>query len=242
MTLSKRLQAVADRIPTSPVYVDIGCDHGYLPIYVVSAGVAQKAIATDLRKGPLERAREHVRACGLEDKIELRQSDGADALSLKDSIDTISITGMGGRLLLRIMERGHGIFRAARDIIISPQSDIPLVRERLTEDGFTIVEDVMVEDAGKYYVILHLKPQPKGTQARLLTPEEKMYGACLRERKDPVLYEYLLKEQKQTRKICEALKNKETAAALAACEQAERKLEIIGRALRTQETEDVYGG
>ena len=164
MMLSKRLQTVADMIPASDAFADIGCDHGYLPIYLVHSGKAGRAIAMDLRKGPLDRARAHVEEYGLKDKIELRLSDGADALSVKDGVDTIAVTGMGGRLLLRIMERGHAVFRAARDIFVSPQSDIPLVRSKITGDGFTIVDETMVEDAGKYYVILHLQPVLEGSR------------------------------------------------------------------------------
>ncbi|MBR5349298.1 MAG: SAM-dependent methyltransferase, partial [Lachnospiraceae bacterium] len=192
MILSKRLQTVADMIPPSAIYADIGCDHGYLPIYLVSMNKADRAIATDLRKGPLSRAREHVREYGLEDRIELRLSDGADALSVKDAIDTITVTGMGGRLLLRIIQRGDAVFRAARDIFVSPQSDIPLVRKKLSEEGYAIVDETMAEDAGKYYVILHLKPATTGALTRELSPAELMYGACIHTKKDPVLYDFLI--------------------------------------------------
>lgn len=242
MMLSKRLQTVADRIPPSAIYADIGCDHGYLPIYLVSTNKAGRAIATDLRKGPLSRAREHVREYGLEDRIELRLSDGADALSVKDAIDTITVTGMGGRLLLRIIQRGDAVFRAARDIFVSPQSDIPLVRKKLSEDGYVIVDETMVEDDGKYYVILHLKPATTGIQTRELTSLELMYGACIYTKKDPVLYDFLKKEQKQTRKICSSLKDTTTEAAQAACKRAGEKLELIEQGLAAQsEQEDVYG-
>ena len=242
MMLSKRLQTVADMISPSAIYADIGCDHGYLPIYLVSTNKADRAIAMDLRKGPLDRAREHVREYGLEDKIELRLSDGADALSVKDSVDTITVTGMGGRLLLRIIERGDTVFRAARDIFVSPQSDIPLVRRKLSEEGYTIVDETMVEDAGKYYVILHLKPATSGSLTQELTKLELMYGACIHTKKDPVLYEFLKKEQKQTRKICSSLKDTTTEAAQAACKKADEKLELIEQGLAAQaDQEDVYG-
>ena len=242
MMLSKRLQTVADMIPSSAIYADIGCDHGYLPIYLVSTNKAGRAIATDLRKGPLDRAREHVREYGLEDQIELRLSDGADALSVKDAIDTITVTGMGGRLLLRIIERGDTVFRAARDIFVSPQSDIPLVRKKLSEDGYTIIDETMIEDAGKYYVILHLRPATSGSLTQELTKLELMYGACIQTKKDPVLCEFLKKEQRQTRKILSSLSENTTQAAQAACTKAREKLDLIEQGLAAQkDQEDVYG-
>ncbi len=234
MTLSKRLQAVADQIPPSATYADIGCDHGYLPIALVLSGTVEHAIAMDLRTGPLERAREHVAENGLEDKIELRLSDGADALKPEDHVDTITVTGMGGRLLLRIMERGAGIFLSARDIFVSPQSDIPLVRRKILETGYEIVDETMVEDAGKYYVILHLQPADPVAPVPDLSKAELHYGACLRYKKDPVLYEYLLAEQKQTMKICETLEDSTTKAAQAAYKRAKEKLNVIESALQEQ--------
>jgi tRNA (adenine22-N1)-methyltransferase len=234
MTLSKRLQAVADRIPPSTTYADIGCDHGYLPIALVLSGTVKHAIAMDLRKGPLERAREHVAENGLEDQIELRLSDGADALKIEDRVETITVTGMGGRLLLRIMERGSAIFQSARDIFVSPQSDIPLVRKKVLEIGYAIVDESMVEDAGKYYVILHLQPADPVAPIPDLSKAELLYGACLRTKKDPVLYEFLLAEQKQTMKICEALENASTKAAQAAYKRAKEKLNVIESALYEQ--------
>ena len=244
MMLSKRLQTVADMIPPSDAFADIGCDHGYLPIYLVNSGKAARAIAMDLRKGPLERARAHVHEYGLEGKIDLRLSDGADALYVKDAVDTIAVTGMGGRLLLRIMERGHAVFRAARDIFVSPQSDIPLVRRKITTDGFTIVDETMVQDAGKYYVILHLKPVSEGTRElpKPLSDLEVLYGACIHTKKDPVLVEFLQKEQKQTRKILNSLTDTNTKAAQAACEQAERKLGMIEQALQAQQIKEDENG
>ncbi|MBR6366246.1 MAG: SAM-dependent methyltransferase [Lachnospiraceae bacterium] len=234
MTLSKRLQAVADRIPPSTTYADIGCDHGYLPIALVLSGTVGHAIAMDLRKGPLERAREHVAQNGLEDRIELRLSDGADALTPEDHVDTITVTGMGGRLLLRILERGAAIFQSAHDIFVSPQSDIPLVRGRVLDLGYAIVDESMVEDDGKYYVILHLQPAEPVAPIPDLSKAELLYGACLRSKKDPVLYEFLLAEQKQTMKICETLKDATTKAAQSAYKRAAEKLKVIESALLDQ--------
>ena len=59
---------------------DIGTDHGYVPIYLVREGLAEHAVAMDVRKGPLERAKAHVAEAGLENRIDVRLSDGLTGL------------------------------------------------------------------------------------------------------------------------------------------------------------------
>ena len=78
--LDKRLQLVADMINEGAVIADVGTDHAYLPVYLVEQGKAPSAIASDLREGPLSHARQAVEAAGLQDKIDLRLSDGLDAV------------------------------------------------------------------------------------------------------------------------------------------------------------------
>ena len=74
--LSKRMKAIADMVPKSSVVADVGCDHGFVSIWLVQNAVAEKVIAMDVNKGPLARAKEHVGAFGLEEYIDLRLSDG----------------------------------------------------------------------------------------------------------------------------------------------------------------------
>ena len=95
------MQANADMVSTGGVVADIGCDHGYLSIYLLESGKKDRAIAMDVRPGPLSSAEENIRLAGLSDSIELRLSDGLEKLSIGEA-DTVVIAGMGGPL----MERG----------------------------------------------------------------------------------------------------------------------------------------
>lgn len=98
--------AAASLVKKNGVVADIGTDHGYLPIYLISAGISSKVIAMDVREKPLERAAMHIKEADLSEKIEVRLSDGLDKLEEKEA-DTITICGMGGRLIKRfsIMEK-----------------------------------------------------------------------------------------------------------------------------------------
>ena len=102
MILSKRLQVIADMIPEGGVLADVGCDHGFLDIYLVQTGKIQGAIAMDVRKGPLAAATAHVREAGLENRIETRLSDGLEAM-MPGEAATLVCAGMGGPLMQRIL-------------------------------------------------------------------------------------------------------------------------------------------
>ena len=96
MQLSLRLAAISKMVHGGNRLVDVGCDHGYLPVYLVLNKKIPSAIAMDVRKGPLLRAKEHVQQYGVSDYIELRLSDGLSALKAGEG-DTLVIAGMGGR-------------------------------------------------------------------------------------------------------------------------------------------------
>ena len=106
--LSARLAAVAALVEPGSRVADVGTDHGYIPIYLVQTGIADRAIAMDVRSGPLERARAHVDRLppGCRERIETRLSDGLKALSPGEA-DTVVIAGMGGELMIRILDEGR---------------------------------------------------------------------------------------------------------------------------------------
>ena len=95
MKLSKRLETVASFVPKGSNIADIGTDHGYVPIYLVREGQAEHAVAMDVRKGPLERARAHVEDAGLGSRIDVRLSDGLAGLETGEA-DCVVIAGLGG--------------------------------------------------------------------------------------------------------------------------------------------------
>lgn len=103
--LSVRMSALADMVTPGSRLADVGCDHGYIPIYLCRTGRIPSAIAMDIHEGPLERARQHIEECGLSDRIQTRLSDGLEKLG-GDEADTVLIAGMGGCLMCRILIAG----------------------------------------------------------------------------------------------------------------------------------------
>ena len=111
--LSKRLERIASFVQPGSRVADIGTDHGYVPIWLVQKGVCPSALAMDVRKGPLERAEEHVEEVGLSGKIELRLSDGLAKLKAGEA-DTVGIAGMGGKYYI-VIEAARGTMRPGRE-------------------------------------------------------------------------------------------------------------------------------
>lgn len=153
--LSKRLQAVADFVTPGNRAADIGTDHGFLPIYLVQSGRCPSVTAMDLREGPLERAREHIAAAGLENSIQLRLSDGMNGLS-EGEADCAVIAGMGGLTVIRILEAGEKLLPGLKELVLGPQSDIAKVRRWLREHSMYIDKEELVHEAGKFYPVLHV--------------------------------------------------------------------------------------
>ena len=116
MQLSKRLEAIASMVTPGNRLVDVGCDHGYLPIALVRRQIIPSAIAMDVRSGPLGRAKENIEAYGLNPYIETRLSDGLEALQPGEG-DTLSVAGMGGPLIERILSRNVEVSHSQRSEI-----------------------------------------------------------------------------------------------------------------------------
>lgn len=201
IALSVRMEAVAGLISASGVLADVGTDHGYIPIAMVQRKKVKKAIAMDLRVGPLDRAKKHIAEYGLEDWIETRLSDGVAALTPGEA-DSIVVAGMGGELVMHILSDGEAVCRSAKELILQPQSELAEVRRYLAEKGYRIRQEDMVLDDGKYYPMMRVIPEP----AEELSEIEALYGPILLRERNPVLFAFLQKEERHFGEILANLK------------------------------------
>ena len=151
--LSPRLKKVSEFVRPGSRVADIGTDHAYLPAYLVKNNIAKKALACDVSKGPLLNAEKTVKLFGLENRIELRISDGFDGIS-PDEADDFIICGMGGSLITELLERTPWLKDGKYRLIIQPQSHSNDVRKHLTENGFEITSETALFDEGRVYNIM----------------------------------------------------------------------------------------
>ena len=152
--ISKRLELVASFVPQGSILLDVGSDHAYLPIELVERGQIEAAIAGEVVDGPYQSAVKNVEAHGLEEKIQVRLANGLAAFEEEDQVSVITIAGMGGRLIARILEEGLDKLANVERLILQPNNREDDLRLWLQENGFQIIAEGILEEAGKFYEIL----------------------------------------------------------------------------------------
>ena len=232
MELSKRLKAVAELVTPGMRLADVGTDHGYIPIYLTEAGVIPSAIAMDINKGPLERAKEHIREHGLEGKIQTRLSDGLKNLQMNEA-DCMIAAGMGGGLVIRILSEERDTAGSLKELILQPQSEIDSVRKYLTEEGYRIVAEDMVYEDVKYYPMMKAVPCMAGAGEIPYSEEELEFGRVLLQQAHPVLGQFLEREMEIQNRILSALESQESVRAKKRMEEISYRIEWIRGILNT---------
>ena len=153
MKLDSRLMAIANLVRKDKIFADIGTDHAYLPVYLVEKGIINKAVAADLRIGPLENAKLAVESYNYSDKIELRLSDGLDNFK-ENEVEEIAVAGMGGLLISSFIERTNWLKNSDIHLILQPMTHVEELRKALFDNGFIIDNEVVAEDDDKLYIIV----------------------------------------------------------------------------------------
>ena len=192
--LSERLKAVSGFAGVGTCAADIGCDHGYVAIDLVESGRFEKCIAMDLRKGPLKAAEENVRAKGLEERIDLRLSDGVDKLQIGEA-DTVITAGMGGRLIINILKAHPDIFLSLDHFVLQPQSELGEVRHFLHDAGFSLKDEMMVIEDDKFYFLMKFVPGGNDEAYEGMGEEAYEFGPLLLKNKNSLLKEYLIRRK-----------------------------------------------
>lgn len=151
--MNKRLLCVISHIPFGTGLIDVGTDHGYLPIELLRRGYQGCLYASDIRSGPLQAAVRSAQEAGLEDCIEFRLADGLDGCD-PDTVDTIVIAGMGGDTICGILDRAEWCMDPRYTLVLQPMTRAEVLRYWLINNEFEILEEDLAEDAGILYSVL----------------------------------------------------------------------------------------
>lgn len=236
--LSARMQAVADLVTAGNRVCDVGCDHGYISIYLVQSRKAPCVLAMDVNEGPLQRASEHVEAAGLEKYITLRLSDGLLAFR-KGEADALVCAGMGGRLMQRILEREPDKTYSFQELILQPQSEVSAFRRFLEKMGYSIAEEDMILEEGKFYPVMKAV---RGKTELPMTEMQARFGPVLLEKKHPVLMKFLKKEWNSCLGIRAELLHAEKGSRMEERrKELERDMEYLRQAAGFMGMEEIYG-
>ena len=214
MELSQRLRVVGDFV-TQKTVADIGTDHAYVPIYLHKKGTVQKIIACDINQKPLEKAQQNIEAYHAENSIITRLGNGLQPLK-PNEVDTIIISGMGGKLIIELLEQSQEVVNTTKEFVLCPHLDVPAVRKYLHKIEYCIVEEKMILEEGIFYTILRAT---KGKQ-KYNKEIEYIFGKILLDNKDAVLKQFISNEKNRLQNIQKQLYDKKT-------EQSQKRLQEI---------------
>ncbi len=172
LPLTLRLLKMVELVPSCHCLCDVGTDHAYLPIAVLKAGKAEMAYATDVNEGPLQRAALNGRLYGVADRMETRLGNGLAPVK-NESIDVVTIAGMGGRLIVDILSREEAIVNRCLCLVLQPMRETEAVRRFLTDKGIRFTETLVREDRRYYHII---SAYPKENNGGSYDEMELFYG------------------------------------------------------------------
>lgn len=206
MHIGKRLEALGNLVPQGSVVADIGTDHAYLPVWLLSQHKIKNAIAGDIAVGPCQAARNTVAIYNVADKVEVRQGSGLCVLQ-KGEADCITIAGMGGSTIIDILQTSLEIAKSAKTLILQPMAGSFTLRRWLVNNGWQIVDEELVDDEPHFYEIICAK---RGVSS-IYTNAEYMLGPIIIKKRHALLYKHLERQLDVCNKLLKSMGKSERA-------------------------------
>ena len=185
--MNKRLELLYEMIPDDGLgVIDVGTDHGQIPIRLSGSGYSGKIIASDIAEGPLKAARAAAHSAGVENKIRFLLCNGLDLCPSKE-ISDILIAGMGGDMIVKILDEAEWCMDKRYRLILQPMTKPEVLRYWLVNNEYEIAGESVVEDSGTLYQIIEavFGGRTKLTEAELfvgkraLVNDEDLYSRQL---------------------------------------------------------------
>ncbi len=189
--LSPRLLTAASMVPPDSHVIDVGTDHAYLPIYLLLSGKVRSASASDINEGPIAAARSNAEKYGVAERLTLYLSDGLKECNVSAKcFNCIIICGMGGELISSIIENTPEIKRPGTSFVLQPMTRAEQLRLYLSENGFSIKNEILVRDSGKIYQCISAEYTGKTYS---LSPAQLLCGPIITQKNhsDPLRTEFI---------------------------------------------------
>lgn len=183
--LSDRLLACAGFITPGARVADVGCDHGYLGIYLLEQGIARSVIAADINQMPLQSAQINAEKFGVSERISFHLSDGVQ--DIPRDFDILVCAGMGADTMISIMEAAPWLRSPQYRLILQCQSKTPMLRQYLSDNGWYIAEETVLRDGRFLYTVMEVCWQPEMPR---LTPAQCYFPPALLRNPSEALPEY----------------------------------------------------
>lgn len=231
MELSLRLQTICNMISSCKTIADIGTDHGYIPIYLIKNKICEFAIACDINKGPLEKAKDNISMEGLENNISLRLGSGFDIIT-PGEVNVAIIAGMGGHLIKDLIESGIEVFKSLDYLILQPVQNPDVLRKYIYDSGFEVIKEELCIDEKIFYEIIKIRYANKDENIKEIE-NDIFYEVShdLIKRKHPLVNEFIQYKLNKYNNILEYIKEDSSLANLRKKEVKEKiyKLEELLR-------------
>ena len=200
MELSKRLKRIVEHVDKCESVADIGTDHGYIPIYLVKEGICEKAIASDINKGPIEKAKVNVAFEGVSNKVKCLLGSGLNPLKVGE-VNGVILAGMGGNLTRDILLADMDKVKKYDFIILQPAQNPEVLREFLYKNDYEIIDEDLIKDEGRFYELFKVKYNENSEKLVFEDELEYEVSPLLREKGHPLFKEFI--EEKINR--CETI-------------------------------------
>lgn len=151
--LNTRLQLCAQMVRKGTKLVDVGTDHAYLPVWMAKSGLISRAIAADLRVGPLRSAIRNIQKYYVSEIVETRLSDGLQQIKPYEAEDVV-IAGMGGELIAEIIKKAVWLKDKEKRLILQPMTAAEPLRCFLQREGFRILEETAISAEKRIYTVM----------------------------------------------------------------------------------------
>ena len=226
--LSQRLQAIADMVPAGVKVADIGTDHGFLPCYLAQSGKAEQVIACDVNAQPLALAQKNIADYNVADKVSTRLGDGL-AVIKPGEVDVVTIAGMGGALMIDILDASPMVVDRLKRIVLQPNVGAEAVRIWAEKNRWQIVAEELVKENDIFSVIIVLE---QGRSDRFMSAVELYLGPKLLADHHPLLGLYISEEWEKTQHILEQLSKSDSEESRKKEKQLRQKWEDINGVIK----------
>jgi tRNA (adenine22-N1)-methyltransferase len=204
MELSKRLKFIADHIDKYTSIIDVGTDHGYIPIYVIKNNLCERAIASDINKDPVKKAMLNATLEGVSKEVEVRLGGGLKTIK-KGEVQGVIMAGMGGNLIKEILEVDKYKLPSFKFLILQPAQNPEILREYLYTNGYEILVEDLCFDEGIFYELFKVKKNQSIGNTGLNSILYEISPILLKN-KHPLMYSYLESKEEKYKKILGFLK------------------------------------
>ena len=204
INISNRLKTIGDFVKNNSKVIDVGCDHGLLSIYIYLNKKNVRIIASDINEKPLSEARKNLKKYNLEDKIELRLSNGIKNYT-SNEFDTLIISGLGGVTISNIVNEDKDKLENTKNIIIQSNNNIPMIRKVISKLNYKITNEKLVKENNIIYTIIVFEKSNKKIRYK---KEDLFIGPILKNSNDEYLKEYLRQEIKKRGNILSKIPKK----------------------------------